>query len=67
MEEETILFNEGDVSKECYIIKTGGVCLYRVFNKRMRDIREFFNLGKGNMFGERGIILEKPRAFSLLK
>ena len=60
-EEGAVLFNEGEMGDEVYIIKSGEVKIYKERNGVRED---FVSLSKGDMFGEMALISEKPRGFS---
>lgn len=54
----TVLFREGDVGREMYVIQSGKVTI----SKRVRDVEKFLaTLGQGEFFGEMAIISNKPR------
>ncbi len=57
----TILFNEGEVGEEMYIIQTGKVKI----SKRIRGVEKTLaTLEKGEFFGEMSILNDKPRSAS---
>ncbi len=57
----TVVFNEGEVGNEMYVIQTGKVDI----TKRMRDVEKVLvTLGAGAFFGEMAIINDKPRSAS---
>lgn len=54
----TVLFQEGEVGKEMYVIQAGKVNI----SKRVRDVEKVLvTLGAGEFFGEMAIISNKPR------
>ncbi len=55
---DTVLFREGDVGKEMYVIQSGRVNV----TKKVRDVEKVLaTLGQGEFFGEMAIISNKPR------
>ena len=53
-----VLFNEGDVGREMYVIQTGKVNI----SKKVREVEKVLaTLGTGEFFGEMAIISNKPR------
>jgi CRP/FNR family transcriptional regulator, cyclic AMP receptor protein len=55
---DTVLFREGEVGKEMYVIQTGKVNI----SKKVRDVEKVLaTLGQGEFFGEMAIISNKPR------
>jgi CRP-like cAMP-binding protein len=61
-EGETVLFNEGDRAEEVYIIKSGEITLYRIFDRW--DERSLITLHKGDILGEMGVLSDAPRSLS---
>ena len=61
-EEGTVLFNEGDRAEEVYIIKSGEITLYRIFDRW--DERSIITLHKGDILGEMGVLSDAPRSLS---
>jgi len=54
----TVLFREGDVGKEMFVIQAGKVNI----SKTVRDVEKVLaTLGQGEFFGEMAIISNKPR------
>lgn len=59
--EGTVIFREGDVGNEMYVIQSGRVNI----TKRSRDVEKVLvTLGPGAFFGEMAIINNKPRSAS---
>lgn len=59
--EGTVIFREGDVGNEMYVIQSGKVNI----TKRSRDVEKVLvTLGPGAFFGEMAIINNKPRSAS---
>ena len=58
-EKGTVLFNEGDIPDGVYIIKSGEITLYKD-----DETGDFIKMGKGDLFGEMGVITDKSRTFS---
>jgi CRP-like cAMP-binding protein len=57
----TVVFAEGDVGSEMYVIQTGKVNI----TKKARDVEKVLvTLGPGAFFGEMAIINQKPRSAS---
>lgn len=55
----TVVFTEGDVGNEMYVIQSGKVNI----TKRSRDVEKVLvTLGSGAFFGEMAIINQKPRS-----
>ncbi|MBI5181659.1 MAG: Crp/Fnr family transcriptional regulator [Nitrospirae bacterium] len=55
----TVLFREGDLGQEMYIIQGGKVKI----SKRVRNIEKTLSIiGKGEFFGEMAILNDKPRS-----
>jgi CRP-like cAMP-binding protein len=55
----TVLFREGDIGQEMYIIQSGKVKI----SKRVRNIEKTLSIiGKGEFFGEMAILNDKPRS-----
>ena len=63
-DKDNMLFCEGDVSDNLYIIKSGEVSLYKTLDRVEEDIKDVVILTKGDMFGEMGIITETSRFLS---
>lgn len=61
-EEKTVLFNEGDISTELYIIKSGEITIYKEFEKD--DVENLVTLYKGDILGDMGVVLDSPRTLS---
>ncbi|MEQ8191953.1 MAG: cyclic nucleotide-binding domain-containing protein [Candidatus Eremiobacterota bacterium] len=61
-EEGRVLFNEGDRAEEVYIIKSGEITLYRIFDRW--DERSIITLHKGDILGEMGVLSDSPRSLS---
>ena len=61
-----VLFKEGDRAEELYIIKSGRVTLYKEIQMGKKEKIEIANLGKGDLFGETGIILDTERTLSAI-
>jgi len=57
----TVLFNEGDMADNVYIIKTGTINIYK---HDSGNIREFSILTDGDVFGEMGVISDTSRSLS---
>ncbi len=54
----TVLFREGEVGREMFVIQTGKVNI----SKKVRDVEKVLaTLGQGEFFGEMAIISNKPR------
>lgn len=58
-DKNSILFREGDRAEEVFIIKSGNIKIYN-------NIRDFVTLGKGDMFGEIGVISDRERSLSAM-
>ena len=58
-----ILFDEGSPSDYLYIIKSGSVDLYKK-SGRPGDIINYITLGRGELFGEMGLLTGSPRCLS---
>ena len=58
----TILFNDGDVAREFFIIKSGEIHLYKDFED---DLIHIATLSTGDIFGEMGILTDAPRSLSV--
>ncbi|MEQ8221830.1 MAG: cyclic nucleotide-binding domain-containing protein, partial [Candidatus Eremiobacterota bacterium] len=56
-----VLFNEGDMADDFYIIKSGSIRLY--YNKN-QALREFRTLDKGDILGEMAVISDTRRSLS---
>ena len=56
-----VLFNEGDMADDFYIIKSGSISLY--YNKN-QALREFRTLDKGDILGEMAVISDNRRSLS---
>ncbi|MEQ8191165.1 MAG: cyclic nucleotide-binding domain-containing protein [Candidatus Eremiobacterota bacterium] len=56
-----VLFNEGDMADDFYIIKSGRISLY--YNKN-QALREFRTLDKGDILGEMAVISDTRRSLS---
>lgn len=57
----TVIFNEGDVGNEMYVIQSGKVNI----TKKAREVEKVLvTLGPGAFFGEMSIINQKPRSAS---
>ncbi len=55
----TVLFREGDIGQEMYIIQSGRVKI----SKTVRNIEKTLSvIGKGEFFGEMAILNDKPRS-----
>lgn len=55
----TVLFREGDIGQEMYIIQIGRVKI----SKKVRNIEKTLSvIGKGEFFGEMAILNDKPRS-----
>ncbi|MBI5042663.1 MAG: Crp/Fnr family transcriptional regulator [Nitrospirae bacterium] len=55
----TVLFREGDLGQEMYIIQSGRVKI----SKKVRNIEKTLSMiGKGEFFGEMAILNDKPRS-----
>jgi CRP-like cAMP-binding protein len=55
----TVLFREGDLGQEMYIIQSGRVKI----SKKVRNIEKTLSvIGKGEFFGEMAILNDKPRS-----
>ena len=57
----TVLFNEGDMADNVYIIKTGTINIYK---HDSGNIREISILADGDVFGEMGVISDTFRSLS---
>jgi len=54
----TVLFREGDVGREMYVLQSGKISI----SKKVRDVEKVLAiLGPGEFFGEMAIISNKPR------
>jgi len=62
-ERPSLIFREGDLSDCVYIIKSGEVEILKEFPES-NEARDFVTLGKGDTFGEMGVIGDVPRSLS---
>lgn len=61
-EKDTVLFLEGDRAEDLYIIKSGKVNIYTIFDNGLA--KDLVTLQNGDILGEIGVIPEIPRTFS---
>ena len=59
---DTILFLEGDRAEDLYIIKSGKITIYTIFDNGLA--KDLVTLENGDILGEIGLIPEIPRTFS---
>ncbi|MEQ8192606.1 MAG: cyclic nucleotide-binding domain-containing protein [Candidatus Eremiobacterota bacterium] len=57
----SVIFEEGDISEELYIIKSGKVLIYKYIDEEKKKFEVLASLCKGDIFGEMGILDNAPR------